>query len=103
VDVFRNETSVNVGGSVGISQKLYVRNVGEDLLNITVDGAEIAEAVFHHAGRVTVEPELLKRVEVEAGAGSAAAGPGALGGSVKFTTKDPKDLLKEGKNIGGGA
>ena len=46
------------------------------------------------------EPELLKQVEVEVGAGSAAAGPGALGGSVRFTTKDPEDLLKPGEQAG---
>lgn len=99
-DVFRAEPSVSAGGAIGMSQKVYVRNVGEDILNITVDGAEQANAVFHHSGRISLEPELLKRVEVEAGAGSATAGPGALGGAIKFTTKDPDDLLKPGKQFG---
>ncbi|MGH1542253.1 MAG: TonB-dependent receptor domain-containing protein [Arenicella sp.] len=99
-DIFRRESSVSVGGSVKMGQKVYVRNIGEDSLNVSVDGAEQAGAVFHHSGRIAVDPELLKRVEIEAGAGSAAAGPGALGGSVRFTTKDPEDLLKEGQNIG---
>ncbi len=99
-DIFRRESSVSVGGSVKMGQKVYVRNIGEDSSNVSVDGAEQAGAVFHHSGRIAVDPELLKRVEIEAGAGSAAAGPGALGGSVRFTTKDPEDLLKEGQNIG---
>lgn len=99
-DIFALDPAVSVGGSVGMGQKLYVRNTGEDLLNISVDGAEQAGAVFHHSGRVAIEPELLKRVEVEAGAGSATAGPGAIGGSIKFATKDPEDLLDSGENIG---
>ncbi len=99
-DIFRKNPTVSVGGSVKSGQKIYVRNVGEDALNVSVDGAELAGAVFHHAGRVTVDPELLKRVEIEAGAGSATAGPGAIGGAVRFITKDPEDLLKEGESVG---
>ncbi len=100
-DIFRLDTSINVGGSVSSSQKIYLRNVGEDMLYISIDGAEIAEAVFHHTGRITVEPEILKQVEVEAGTGSAAVGPGALGGAVRMTTKSPIDLLKAEQNVGG--
>ncbi|OUS31774.1 membrane receptor protein [Gammaproteobacteria bacterium 45_16_T64] len=99
-DIFRKDASVSVGGSVGMGQKIYVRNIGEDMLNITIDGAEQAGAVFHHSGRIAIEPDLLKQVEVEAGAGSATAGPGALGGSIRFTTKDPSDLLKDGELVG---
>ncbi|WP_439135905.1 TonB-dependent receptor domain-containing protein [Pseudomaricurvus sp.] len=99
-DVFQMDPQISVGGSVGMGQKIYVRNVGEDMLNISVDGAEQAGSIFHHSGRITIEPELLKQVEVEAGAGSATAGPGALGGSVRFTTKDPLDLLKPGETFG---
>lgn len=99
-DIFRLDTSINVSGSVGMGQKIYLRNVGEDLLNISVDGAEQAEAVFHHSGRIAIEPELLKQVEIEAGTGSATAGPGALGGTVRLTTKDPLDFLVENERVG---
>ncbi|GAB3476934.1 TonB-dependent receptor domain-containing protein [Marinomonas epiphytica] len=99
-ELFKHDPNVSAGGTVAMSQKLYVRNIGEDLLNISVDGAEQAGPIFHHAGRVTLEPELLKQVEVESGAGSATAGFGALGGSIRFVTKDPEDLLKEGQNLG---
>lgn len=99
-DIFRKNPTVSAGGPVGLGQKVYVRNVGEDMLNISVDGAEQAGAVFHHSGRIAVEPELLKQVEIEAGAGSATAGPGALGGAIRFTTKDPMDLLHPGETAG---
>jgi len=99
-ELFRGESEVSAGGPVAMGQKLYVRNIGEDSLNVTIDGAEQAGAVFHHAGRISVEPELLKRVEVEAGAAGATAGPGALGGSVRFETKDPSDLLTEDETLG---
>lgn len=99
-EIFRADPTVSVGGPVSMGQKIYVRDIGEDMLNISVDGAEQASGIFHHAGRIAVEPELLKQVEVEAGAGSATAGPGALGGSIRFTTKDPDDLLKPEQQIG---
>ncbi len=99
-ELFKTKSEVSAGGPVKMGQKIYVRNIGEDSLNITVDGAEQAGAIFHHAGRLSVEPELLKRVEVEAGAANATAGPGALGGSVRFITKDASDLLEDDQNIG---
>jgi hemoglobin/transferrin/lactoferrin receptor protein len=99
-DLFRNKSEVTAGGAIKLGQKVYVRNIGEDALNITIDGAEQPVAVFHHAGRITIAPELLKRVEVEAGPADATSGPGALGGSIRFVTKDASDLLDEDKNIG---
>lgn len=99
-DVFALNPEVSAGGGVALGQKIYVRNIGEDLINVTVDGASQAGGVFHHAGRVVIEPDLLKQVEVEAGAGSATAGLGALGGTVRFVTKDPEDLLRANENVG---
>ena len=99
-DVFKGNAEISAGGSVKMGQKIYLRNIGENMLNISIDGAEQAGAVFHHSGSISVEPELLKQVEIEAGAGSATAGPGALGGSVRFVTKDPEDLLKAGESVG---
>ncbi len=99
-DMFRRDPSISAGGAGGLGQKIYLRNVGEDSLHISIDGAEQAGSTFHHAGRVAIDPDLLKQIEVEAGAGSAAAGPGALGGSIRFVTKDPEDLLEPGENAG---
>lgn len=100
-DLFSQSPEVTIGGGVDIAQKLYVRGVEDQLLNITIDGAQQATRLYHHNGRITIEPELLKRVEVNAGAGNALSGPGALGGSVKFVTKDPEDMLKPGQQFGG--
>ncbi|KKM23506.1 hypothetical protein LCGC14_1614500 [marine sediment metagenome] len=100
-DLFSQSPEVTIGGGPAVAQKLYVRGLEDQLLNITIDGAQQATRQFHHAGRISIEPELLKYVEVNAGAGNALSGPGALGGSVKFVTKDPEDMLKPGENFGG--
>ncbi|WP_027858006.1 TonB-dependent receptor domain-containing protein [Marinobacterium jannaschii] len=99
-DIFRGEPSVSVGGSLGVAQKIYVRGIEDTNLNISIDGAVQAGYLFHHQGRVSIEPELLKQVEVQTGAGLATDGPGALGGAIRFETKDPEDLLKENEQFG---
>ena len=99
-DVFAGQPEVSVGGGHGVAQKVYVRGVEDTLLNVTIDGAVQAGQVFHHTGRISIEPELLKRVEVDAGAGNALSGAGALGGALRFVTKDPDDLLRPGERAG---
>lgn len=99
-DVFESNPEVTVGGGAGVAQKLYLRGMEDTMLNISIDGAQQAGQTFHHTGRIGIEPELLKRAEVQAGTGDATAGPGALGGSIRFVTKDPDDLLREGEQAG---
>lgn len=101
-DVFRLTPSISVGGGAsGIAQKIYVRGLEDSLLNVTVDGAPQTSTLFHHIGRVTIDPELLKQVDVQAGAGEATSGAGAIGGAIRFRTKDAGDLLAPGRNFGG--
>lgn len=100
-DVFRPVPSVSVGGSVGVAQKIYLRGLEDTHLNVTVDGAALTGTLFHHIGRVSVEPELLERVDVQAGAGEATAGFGAIGGAIRFRTRDAQDLLAPGQRVGG--
>ncbi|MFN3986018.1 MAG: TonB-dependent receptor domain-containing protein [Rhodocyclaceae bacterium] len=100
-DVFASQPEVGVGGGHGIAQKVYVRGIEDTLVNVSVDGAALVGQVFHHTGRIGIEPELLKRVEVDAGTGDATTGPGALGGAIRFVTKDPDDLLRPGERAGG--
>ncbi|MBU1330552.1 MAG: TonB-dependent receptor [Gammaproteobacteria bacterium] len=99
-EVFESNPEVSVAGGPGVAQKLYLRGLEDTLLNITIDGASQPGQTFHHTGRIGIEPELLKRAEVQAGTGDATAGAGALGGAVRFVTKDPDDLLREGESVG---
>jgi hemoglobin/transferrin/lactoferrin receptor protein len=99
-DTLSIDPAVTVGGSTAIAQKIYVRNLGEGLINVSVDGATQSGSLFHHIGRNTLEPELLQQVEIQPGTGNAADGPGALGGAIRFVTKDPADLLRPGESGG---
>lgn len=99
-DVFSGDPEVAVGGGHSAAQKLYLRGLEDTQLNISIDGATQAGQVFHHTGRISIEPELLKLVDIQSGTGDALAGPGALGGALKFVTKDPEDLLRPGQQAG---
>lgn len=100
-DLFKQTPEVSVGGGgLPVAQKLYVRGIGERMLNISIDGAAQPESAYHHVGQVMIEPELLKRVEVEAGTAAATAGPGALAGALRFTTRGAADLLRPGERAG---
>ncbi|WP_233270646.1 TonB-dependent receptor domain-containing protein [Chachezhania sediminis] len=100
-DVFKNEPAISVGSSQAISQKLYVDGVEENNLAVTIDGARQNNKIFHHNTTTYIDPELLKQVRVDPGVAPADAGPGALGGSVAFETKDVDDLLAPGLSYGG--
>lgn len=100
-DIFRSTPSVAVGGGVSIAQKIYVRGLEDSLLNVTVDGAPQRGTLFHHIGRVSIEPELLETVALQTGAGEATAGFGAVGGAIRFRTVDPVDMLRTGRDFGG--
>jgi hemoglobin/transferrin/lactoferrin receptor protein len=100
-DIFRNQPEVSTGGSFGVAQKVYIRGIEDTMLNVTIDGALQSGYLFHHQGRLSLEPELLKQVDVVAGAGDATSGSGALGGALRFMTKDPQDLLRDDEDFGG--
>ena len=100
-DIFRYSPSISVGGSVGVAQKIYIRGLEDAFLNVTVDGAQQTSTLFHHIGRVTIDPDLLQQIDVQAGAGEATSGPGAIGGSIRFKTKDAQDMLKPEEQFGG--
>jgi hemoglobin/transferrin/lactoferrin receptor protein len=99
-DLFRASPSVAIGGSIGIAQKIYVRGLEDSLLNVTVDGAPQRGTLFHHIGRVSLEPELLETVDLQTGAGEATAGFGAIGGAIRFRTRDPVSLLDDDRRFG---
>lgn len=99
-DIFKDEAQVSVGGGSAISQKIYVRDLESTMLNVTIDGAKQSSNNFHHQGNISIEPELIQQVQVQAGAGDALSGAGALAGSISFTTKDPEDLLNAGERFG---
>lgn len=99
-DLLRDQPNLTVGGSFGAAQKVYIRGIEDTNLNVTIDRASQSGQLFHHQARLAIEPDLLKQVEIKAGAGTALDGFGALGGAIHFETKDVEDLLDFDETFG---
>lgn len=84
-------------GGMKISIRGFDNN--EDIL-IKIDGATQNFEKYRYGNGLSIDPELLKRVEVSRGAASITHGSGALGGVIEMETIDARDLLDAGEKIG---
>ena len=51
---------MNVGGGNGVAQFYSIRSVGEDKINLDVDGTGQSTKIFHHYSRFQLDPALIK-------------------------------------------
>tara|TARA_R110000868_G_scaffold104557_2_gene287925 strand:+ start:8943 stop:10955 length:2013 start_codon:yes stop_codon:yes gene_type:complete len=100
-EVFQGESAVNVGGGSDVSRKSYVNGIEDTNLNVKIDGARQVNSAFHHLGTAIIDPGLLKSVRIETGVGPADVGPGSLGGSIAYETKDARDIVAADEIFGG--
>ncbi len=101
-DLFRHEPGITVAtryGRFGVGD-VRIRGLGGNRVSILADGVPVGDSFsigsFSSANRDLVDPELLQRVEVLRGPGSALYGSDALGGVIAFRTKNPEDYLPDG-------
>lgn len=66
---------------------------------IMVDGA-LKTFDKYRQGTLYVDPDLIKAVDVQKGGFDPSIGNGGFGGSVRMTTKDATDFLREGQSVG---
>lgn len=92
--LFKDEPAIGIGGGNGTSQYLYIRNMGQNSVDVKVDNAYSDSQIHYHQGRHILDPALVKIVSVQKGAGSASAGIGQTNGAVIAKTLDAQDLLK---------
>lgn len=101
-DIFQGDPSIDIAGGSRNGQRLYLRGIEASNLSVTVDGAQQGRNLYNHrGGLLNVDPEILKRVDVQPGPAGADQGPGALGGAIRFETADAQDRLSNGRRIGG--
>ena len=101
--LFKDEPAIAIGGGNGTSQYLYIRNMGQNSVDIKLDNAYSDSQIHYHQGRHMLDPALVKIVSVQKGAGSASAGIGQTNGAIIAKTLDAKDLLKNSSNPNFGA
>lgn len=87
------ETAGTRFGATGIN----IRGVSGNRVDVEIDGVPVRDqfaiGAYSNGGRVLVEPDRIKRVEVLYGPASVMYGSSALGGVMTITTWDPADLL----------
>ena len=62
--LLKDEPAINFGGGRGTSQWFTIRGMGQDQVDVKIDGAYTDAQLFHHQGRFMFDPSLLKRVDV---------------------------------------
>ena len=105
-DLTRNEPGVTVGNNPNRAgyQNFLIRGIGGNRVLLMIDGMRQPDFPDSNQGAGTYtreQPDLedIKRVEIIRGPASALYGSDALGGVVAYITKDPRDYLKEGRNV----
>jgi len=99
-DLIRNLPSVELSGGPRTSGiQPNIRGLEGERVQIRIDGAR-QDFQNEHKGRVFIDPDVLKRVEVVRGPQSTLYGSGAIAGLLSFTTKDASDFLQPGQHWG---
>ena len=97
-DLLRTVPGVDIGGAHSLNQRINIRGLDDKDLRISIDGANQNTYMYHHAGNLQIHADILKAVEIDVGTNSVING--GLGGSVRFETKEAKDLLEQGASVG---
>ena len=107
-DVFEYIPGITINDSNRQGVKsINIRGMGGKRVKIIVDGVsqpgvfDGGRYEFINSSAVSVDVDMIKRVEVVKGAASSLQGSDAIGGIVAFETKGPADFLQSDKNVGG--
>ncbi|WMN61343.1 TonB-dependent receptor domain-containing protein [Pseudoalteromonas xiamenensis] len=92
-DLLRSIPGVDVGGAHSLNQRITIRSMDDKDLRISIDGAAQNTYMYHHMGNLQIHADILKSVEIETGTNSVING--GLGGSVRFETKEARELLTD--------
>jgi hemoglobin/transferrin/lactoferrin receptor protein len=92
-DLLRDVPGVEISGVPRTTaMEPEIRGLGGDRIAFRLDGARLNFNAGHR-GRIFLDPDLLRSVDVLRGPGSALYGSGAIGGVIAFRTIEPEDLL----------
>ena len=78
-----------------LTEDVHVRGIHGGAIFL-IDGIRISDSYTGY-GRDTVDVDLLKKVEIMKGPSSVEYGSDGLAGTIAYFTKDPEDLVKDGR------
>jgi hemoglobin/transferrin/lactoferrin receptor protein len=100
-DLVRYEAGINVinSGSRFGDSNIAIRGISGNRIATEIDGVPVAEQFnvgsYSNSGRNTIDPDLIKQVEILRGPASSIYGSDAIGGVISYVTKKPTDLLSQ--------
>ena len=97
-DLLRTIPGVDVGGAHSLNQRITIRSMDDKDLDISIDGANQNTYMYHHMGNLQIHADILKSVDIEVGTNSVINS--GLGGSVRFETKQARELLTDDDTFG---
>ena len=92
--LLQDEPAIGFGGGNGTSQFVSIRGMGHNAIDLKIDNAYQDGQLHYHQGRFMLDPEMVKVVSVQKGAGFASAGIGATNGAIVTKTLDADELLR---------
>ncbi|HKU98604.1 MAG TPA: TonB-dependent hemoglobin/transferrin/lactoferrin family receptor [Vineibacter sp.] len=99
-DLLRDLPGVEIsGGPRPGAGEPNVRGLEGERVLIRLDGAR-QDFQSGHKGRIFLDPDLIKQVDVVRGPNSVLYGSGALAGVINITTRDATDFLRPGEKAG---
>jgi hemoglobin/transferrin/lactoferrin receptor protein len=98
-DIVKDLPNVDIaGGPRPMAQQFNIRGFGDDRIVLRVDGSR-SNFSSGHRGRIFIDPDLVRAVEVFRGPGTL-YGSGALGGAISAELKSAEDFLDPDKTWG---
>ena len=92
--LLQDEPAIGFGGGNGTSQFVSIRGMGHNAIDLKIDNAYQDGQLHYHQGRFMLDPQMVKVVSVQKGAGFASAGIGATNGAIVTKTLDAHELLR---------
>ncbi|OAU98754.1 MULTISPECIES: TonB-dependent siderophore receptor [Moraxella] len=92
--LLQGEPAIDFGGGNGTSQFISIRGMGQNSIDTKIDNAYTDSQFLYHQGRFMLDPQMVKVVSVQKGAGFASAGIGATNGAIVTKTLDADELLR---------
>ena len=80
-----------------LTEDVHIRGIHGGAIFL-IDGIRISDSYTGY-GRDTVDVDLLKKVEIMKGPSSVEYGSDGLAGTIAYFTKDPEDLVKDGRYL----
>jgi outer membrane receptor for ferrienterochelin and colicins len=94
-DLLRQEAGIQVNGSLGTGQEVYMDGLDGRTVLILIDGRPVNGRVNNRVdvSRLPISPSMVERVEITRGPMSALYGSDAMGGVINIITKRPRQGL----------